>query len=351
MVKFSNLPQETAPALTDFLAGYKASGPTTEKFVMTDLINLFGLNPVINFAPPTGFLINGKITTSVASNDLTVAVKTLAGNDPSTASPVYVRIGNTVRTITAALSVTKNDGTNWFGAGGAMFATQEIDYFVYFVWNTTDNAVSIAFSRIPSGRVYSDFSSTTTNEKYLAYSGSAPASTDECANGGRFNAILSATASFNWSLPATSIVITRPIFTTRVLSYTPDWTGAGGNPAIGNGTLAGKYQVVDTNVYHQLNMTAGSTTTFGSGTYRFAPAFTINSTGSTLVGLSGYGYIEDAGIGANGGMARAFTATAVDFGGPANGAVGAGDLIDWGATSFFTVANGDFIRANFITPI
>jgi len=171
-------------------------------------------------AYPQGMLINGKITTSVASNNLTVAIKTVDGNDPSSTNPVYVRIGNTVRAITGALSVTLNAGTSWFGKGASIFATAESDYFVYLVWNTNTSAVQIAFSSDPNMRVYSDFSTTSTNWNYFGGSGTAPASTDEAENVGRFNAILGATASFNWSLPATSIIINRPIFETRVFSFT-----------------------------------------------------------------------------------------------------------------------------------
>jgi len=169
---------------------------------------------------PQGFLINGQIERTVASNNLTVAIKTLAGTNPSTTDPVYVRIGNTIRSITAALSVTKNAGTNWFGSGNTTIATTEMDYFVYLCWNTTDSAVTISFSRIPSGRTYADFSTTSTVKNYWAGSGSAPASTDEVENIGRFGAILSATASFNWSLPGTSVVVSRPTYETRTFSFT-----------------------------------------------------------------------------------------------------------------------------------
>lgn len=208
-------------------------------------------SPVMGYNSPAGFLLNGKIVTSVATNDLTVAVKTISGNDPSDTDPVYVRIGNTVRKITAALSLTKNDGTNWFGAGGSMFATLEIDYFVYFIWNTVDRAVSIGFARIPYGRTYADFSATSTNEKYLAYSGSAPNSTDEVEVGGRFNAILSATAAFNWSLPATSIIIQRPIHYSRFLRYIPTWTGFSAGPTDATGMIA--YRIMDNVVDVDLN--------------------------------------------------------------------------------------------------
>lgn len=176
---------------------------------------------------PQGFLINGKISRTVASNDITVAIKTLAGSDPSATDPVYCRIGDTVRSITSALSVTKNDGTNWFGSGNTTLATTEMDYFVYLCWNTTDTAVTIAFSRVPNLRVYSDSSVTTTVKNYWAGSGSAPSATDEVENIGRFNATLSATAAFNWSVPGTSIVINRPCFETRVFSYTNPGTAGG----------------------------------------------------------------------------------------------------------------------------
>jgi hypothetical protein len=176
---------------------------------------------------PQGFLLNGKIARTVATNNLTVAIKTLAGTDPTTDNPVYVRIGDTIRAITTALSVTKNAGTNWFGSGNTTLATTELDYFVYLCWNTTDSAVSIAFSRVPGGKTYADFSTTSTVKNYWAASGSAPASTDVTENIGRFNATLSATAAFNWSVPATSVVINRPIFESRVFSFTNTGTAGG----------------------------------------------------------------------------------------------------------------------------
>lgn len=202
-----------------------------------------GLLSTSNYAPQ-GFLVNGRIATSVASNDLTVAIKAMDGTDPSASNPVYVRIGNTVRTITSALSVTKNDGTNWMNLGASEHATLENDLFAYLGYNTTDGVV-IGFSRIPYARRYGDFSATTTNEKYAAISTITNAvAGDEYENIGRFNAILSATASFNWSLPATSIIINRPIFNTRWLTYTTTWAGFSVDPT---GTF--KYSIIDSTCF------------------------------------------------------------------------------------------------------
>ncbi len=178
---------------------------------------------------PQGFLLNGQIVPSVASNHLTVAIKGMDGNNPSASNPVYVRIGNTVRTITSALSVTKNAGTNWCNAGSAELATKEIDYFVYLGYNATDGVV-IGFSRIPYAGEYSEFSATTTDEKYCAISTITNAAAgDDYEVVGRFAATLSAGAGYTWSVPTfTNInLIQRPIYETRILYGTSVATGSG----------------------------------------------------------------------------------------------------------------------------
>ncbi len=168
---------------------------------------------------PRGFLINGKIVPSVDSGNLSVAIKTLAGADPSEEDPVYVRIGDTVHSITTSLSVTKNAGTNWFNAASSELATKEIDYFVYLGYNASDGVV-IGFSRYV-GNEYDDFSATSTNEKYCAISTiTNAASGDDYEIVGRFAATLSAGAGYTWSVPAftNKNLIQRPIFETRRLS-------------------------------------------------------------------------------------------------------------------------------------
>jgi hypothetical protein len=54
-----------------------------------------------------GFMNNAKIDVSVASNNLTVALKTLAGENPSASDPVKVRIGNTIHTLTSLFQLRK----------------------------------------------------------------------------------------------------------------------------------------------------------------------------------------------------------------------------------------------------
>jgi len=115
-----------------------------------------------------GEMFNGKIAPTVSANDLIVTLQTNAGANPSAADPVFININGTVRVITAALSVTLADATNW-AARGTKFAALEQDWFCYLGYNATDGVV-VGFSRIPYASIYSDFSATTTNEKYCAIS-------------------------------------------------------------------------------------------------------------------------------------------------------------------------------------
>jgi len=178
-----------------------------------------------------GTLLNGKFVPSVASNNLSVALKGANGSDPSSTNPVRVKINGTWRTVTAALSVTVNAGTSTFAAGGTEVAAKEIDYFVYLAWRAASSAVVLGFARIPYAAVYSDFSGTATNEKYAAFS-TAPAAADDVVVIGRFPASNSGTASYNWSVPTftSANLIQQPIFETRKLSYTPTVTATTGTP-------------------------------------------------------------------------------------------------------------------------
>ena len=199
----------------------------------------------------SGWMINGKLSVTVASNNLTVTVKTLAGADPSAGDPVNVRIGNVVHSITAALSITKNAGTNYCNAGGAELATVEVDYFVYLGYNATDGVV-IGFSRIPYANQYSTFSATSTDEKYAAISTiTNVAATDYYNVVGRFAATLSAGAGYTWSVPtftATNL-ISRPIFESRILAWTTTITSGLGTVSSATITKITKYKISDNKVY------------------------------------------------------------------------------------------------------
>ena len=183
------------------------------------------------FVAPTGArnqgLINGKIVPTVASNNLTVAIKTLQDTDPSTTNPVGIWIGNELRWITSALSTTLNSGVNnWLNMGSAELATREVDLFVYMGYGTVSNRVFMGVSRIPYARLQSDFNlSSIANEKYIERNEAAN-DADSVVNVGRFAATLSS-ATGNWSVPTftNANLIQEPIYETRWLISTPVTTG------------------------------------------------------------------------------------------------------------------------------
>lgn len=266
------------------------------KYVMPSTLNDFstqtgGASTYGNLFPNDGVMLNGKLSVTVASNNLTVAIKTLAGANPSSSDPVYIRINNTVRSLTTSLSVTKNAATNWCNAGSAELATKEIDFTAYIIWNTTPatDILDIGFSRIPYGTVYSDFSGTTTNERYLAYgNASAPTSTDDVVNIGRFAATLSAGAGYTWSVPTftNTNLIQRPIFETRILTYTAALTWTGGAAPTGGTGLVYSYQVMGNKLYIKgqgYSMTAGTTVTKLVATLPFGALLSAANGGVFLI--------------------------------------------------------------------
>jgi hypothetical protein len=76
-------------------------------------------------------------------------------------------------------------------------------------------------------------------------------------------------------------------------TYTPAWTAVTTAPAIGNGTLTGKYAVVGKVCHFTALVTFGSTTTFGSGAYTFS----LPVTAGALGGLPQFAGVASSGAG------------------------------------------------------
>lgn len=221
------------------------------------------------FNAPEGFLINGKIVPSVASNNLTVAIKGMDGNDPSATNPVYVRIGSVVRSITSALAVISNAGSSWCNLGSAELATKETDLFVYLGWDSLASTVGMGISRIPYGTTWADFNLTASNEKACLVGGVGgwvnTTSTDQHVNIGRFAATLSAGAGYTWTVPTftASNLIQRPIYETRWLAWNCTF-GATGSMTFGSITGTTDYKIINSNIHLRFVI---SGTTGGTASY------------------------------------------------------------------------------------
>jgi len=60
-------------------------------------------------------------------------------------------------------------------------------------------------------------------------------------------------------------------------AYTPAWTSSGTAPALGNGTIVGKFVQIGKTVAGRIFLTMGSTTTYGTGNYLFSLPVTANA--------------------------------------------------------------------------
>jgi hypothetical protein len=70
-------------------------------------------------------------------------------------------------------------------------------------------------------------------------------------------------------------------------AYTPTWTADTTNPAIGNGTLTGRYIVIGKLCTYVLGLVMGSTTNYGSGNWAFSlPINAVNTAGINFYGVA-----------------------------------------------------------------
>jgi hypothetical protein len=231
-----------------------------------------------------------RISVTVASNNLTVAIKDKNGNDPSPSSPVKIQIGSDVRTITSALSVTANAGTNWFNAGSSELGNREVDYFVYIGYNSTDGVV-IGFSRVPYARLYSHFSATSTVARYCRISNITNASAnDSYVVVGRFSATLS--PAFAWSVPSftNNNLVHSPIFETRWLAWQPTYAGSASMTFSSVTTTQAIYKIEGEKIIVSVDVTG---TTGGTASYGIRMTAPISANSTKITTAYGPCYIVD----------------------------------------------------------
>lgn len=127
------------------------------------------------------------------------------------------------------------------------------------------------------------------------------------------------------------------------ISFTPNWTSSGSAPAIGNGTLTGKYIKHGTLVFFRIKFVGGSTTTWGTGNYFIDLPIPGYSGIAANDGFTLNGYGEDNGVKAYNPIGARMFDTAkfyILLNDPSNTSV-----LAWGATVPFTWGTGDYWSA------
>lgn len=162
-----------------------------------------------------------------------------------------------------------------------------------------------------------------------------------------------------WTTPRTWVAgeeVTEALLNTHVrdnlaaigdawTTYTPSWTAASVNPSIGNGTLQGRYVKAGRLVLVEIQMLAGSTTTFGTGGYTFTLPFSARSS-SNKQAL--YGSLFDSSLGTAvtsiwpiAGILGLASSTSLDLAGLPTGAGNSYRVVN--SSNHFTLATGDRI--------
>jgi hypothetical protein len=186
---------------------------------ISNVVSLIGLNS-INFAN-TG-LINGRITATLSSNNLTVSIVRMDGENPTTTYPVYCFINGIKREINTATSITITGGSNVFNQNLlSTTANKTYNLFVHLIWDTNGNTVRLGLSRIVMGGIYSDYSTTTTSNRFIAISGGTPNSTDAVEVIARIQVTTNTVNNFTG---VSTRILYGNITSSEVLSYTPTMT-------------------------------------------------------------------------------------------------------------------------------
>lgn len=117
-------------------------------------------------------------------------------------------------------------------------------------------------------------------------------------------------------------------------SYTPTWASFGTQPAIGNGTLTGRYARVGKRIAFSIDLVIGSTTTFGTNLYTLSIPATAAANQVCVAYLednsTGFRYVGAAGILVGGAILNPIVFT--------NGTSG------FSSSSPVTLATGDVVR-------
>lgn len=184
-----------------------------------------------------------------------VATTTLDGGDliPVVVSPLVAPVTKKITFSDLAASMTVTDGwTNpsetWTYASGTSFTISGDKTLIY------TRGIKLKLTNNGSVKYF-----------YVVGSSYSAPNTTVTITGGSDYALVAGAISANYYSR-----LEYPQGFPCVFNFAPAWTGSSSNPAIGNGTLYGKFVIRGTMVSVVIALTIGSTTTLGTGTWAFS---------------------------------------------------------------------------------
>jgi hypothetical protein len=125
-------------------------------------------------------------------------------------------------------------------------------------------------------------------------------------------------------------------------TVTPVWTGGGTPPAIGNGTISARVERIGKCLKVDINLTMGSTTTYGNGNWSFSLPSPWNS--ASIVVSNGVARMLRTGVAYHIGVAQIPGTAAIDI---VSENAGGG----WSATAPATWGTNDVLTISIIYPV
>jgi hypothetical protein len=242
--------------LIGYLAGRDMSGATSDLVTTVGYATGYGLGTSISDTAVGAFAMGwfnglGSTTSNVAvgygamqlasSSRYMVAVGYEAGYQNGTATGTGT-----------------NDGSVYIGYTAGRLTLGNYNVFIGYAAGSTITAASNTFILANSSTNLLITGSFTTKRVDFFGSVNAPS----------FTGSIQATGSLNFNGSELSTAWT---------AYTPQWTAASVDPALGDGTITGQYKVIGKTCFVRGRLVMGTTTTYGTGAWYFQLPFTASS--------------------------------------------------------------------------
>lgn len=215
--------------------------PSFTAITNANISNVQPITGVYNIVSSDPILHNGRISATVASNNLTVSIITADGQTPSASNPVVVTIGGVKRYIISATSITINGGANAFATSSLGLNNHNINLFVCLIWDSSTSIVRLGLTRAILGNTYNFYSATLTNTRHLALSGGSPLASDIVVSVGRVNVTLNLSNNYT---SVNNVLHSANISDTEDLTYSPTFSGFSTPP-----TVNYRYRILGAMVY------------------------------------------------------------------------------------------------------